>query len=253
MQQKSCNKQKYIKYMVSKNVLKQLGQLGQKKFRNQYELFSVEGKKAIATFLAHDYKLEHCFSIEKDIHNMFSAEIISVNDMKKLSNLSTPANHWAAFKVPQQKMFKTQSLNLALDGIRDPGNLGTIIRLCDWFGIHQLICSTDTVDCFNPKVVQASMGSLAKVHVYYVELPSFIQQHNLQAIGTDTQGEIYHAVTLPSSSVLIMGNEGQGLSDEVKSVLQKNISIPSYGTSAAESLNVAMATGILLSQFRKRG
>ena len=239
--------------MVSKNALKQLGQLGQLKFRKKQGLFAVEGKKAIATFLKHNFELAYCFTIEKDTQNNFEAEIITPIEMKRLSNLSTPANYWAAFKLPEDAAFEPQWLNLALDGIRDPGNLGTIIRLCDWFGIQHLICSADTVDCFNPKVVQASMGSLAKVHVHYVELPSFIQQHNLQAIGTDTQGEIYHAVTLPSSSVLIMGNEGQGLSDEVKSVLQKNISIPSYGTPAAESLNVAMATGILLSQFRKRG
>ena len=237
--------------MVSKNALKQLGQLGQKKFRKEHGLFAVEGNKAIATFLAHGFQLAHCFTVEKDSQNSLEAEIITANDMKKLSNLSTPAKYWAAFKLTQPNAFVPQTLNLALDGIRDPGNLGTIIRLCDWFGIHHLVCSTDTVDCFNPKVVQASMGSLAKVHVHYVDLSSFISQHNLVAIGTAMQGENIYSTTLPKKAILVMGNEGQGISKEVNSILKQNISIPSVGSPAAESLNVAMATGILLSEFRR--
>ena len=238
--------------MVSKNALKQLGQLGQKKFRKEHGLFAVEGTKSIATFLAHGFQLAHCFTVEKGSQNTLDAEIITANDIKKLSNLSTPAKYWAAFKLPQQKVYVPQRLNLALDGIRDPGNLGTIIRLCDWFGIHQLICSTDTVDCFNPKVVQASMGSLAKVQVQYVDLISIIKQHNLVAIGTDMQGENIYSTTLPKNAILVMGNEGKGISEEVNLILEQKISVPSYGTPAAESLNVAMATGILLSEFRRK-
>ncbi|MGB0279710.1 MAG: RNA methyltransferase [Flavobacteriaceae bacterium] len=238
--------------MVSKNALKQLGQLGQLKFRKKQGLFAVEGKKAIATFLKHNFELAYCFTIEKDTQNNFEAEIITPIEMKRLSNLSTPANYWAAFKLPEDAAFEPQWLNLALDGIRDPGNLGTIIRLCDWFGIQHLICSADTVDCFNPKVVQASMGSLANVHVHYVDLVSFLQQQNLAAVGTDMQGENLYAATLPPNAILVMGNEGQGISDNLKSVLQKNIAIPSFGVPAAESLNVAMATGILLSEFRRK-
>lgn len=238
--------------MVSKNALKQLGQLGQLKFRKKQGLFAVEGKKAIATFLKHNFELAYCFTIEKDTQNNFEAEIITPIEMKRLSNLSTPANYWAAFKLPKDAAFEPQWLNLALDGIRDPGNLGTIIRLCDWFGIQHLICSADTVDCFNPKVVQASMGSLANVHVHYVDLVSFLQQQNLAAVGTDMQGENLYAATLPPNAILVMGNEGQGISDNLKSVLQKNIAIPSFGVPAAESLNVAMATGILLSEFRRK-
>ncbi|MGB0274958.1 MAG: RNA methyltransferase [Flavobacteriaceae bacterium] len=238
--------------MVSKNALKQLGQLGQLKFRKKQGLFAVEGKKAIATFLKHNFELAYCFTIEKDTQNNFEAEIITPIEMKRLSNLSTPANYWAAFKLPENVAFEPQWLNLALDGIRDPGNLGTIIRLCDWFGIQHLICSADTVDCFNPKVVQASMGSLANVHVHYVDLVSFLQQQNLAAVGTDMQGENLYAATLPPNAILVMGNEGQGISDNLKSVLQKNIAIPSFGVPAAESLNVAMATGILLSEFRRK-
>lgn len=238
--------------MVSKNELKKLNQLGQKKIRKQHGLFSVEGNKAIATFLAHGFKLVHSFTVEKESQNSLDAEVITANDMKKLSNLSTPAKYWAAFKLPHPTTFVPQSFNLALDGIRDPGNLGTIIRLCDWFGIHQLICSIDTVDCYNPKVVQASMGSLAKVQVYYVDLMSFTQQHDLVVVGTDTVGESIYSTILPPNTVLVMGNEGKGLSEEVKLVMQKKITIPSGGIPAAESLNVAMATGILLSELRRK-
>ena len=238
--------------MVSKNVLKQLWQLRQKKFRKQYDLFAVEGKKAIATFLEHGFDLVHSFAIEKDTDNTIAVEMISANDMKKLSSLSTPTSHWAAFKLPLANTFAAQQLNLALDGIRDPGNMGTIIRLCDWFGIHQLICSADTVDCFNPKVVQASMGSLAKVHVHYVDLVTFVAEHNLVAVGTDMQGDNVYTTTLPANAVLVLGNEGQGISKAVKSILQQSVSIPSVGNPAAESLNVAMATAILLSEFGRK-
>ena len=238
--------------MVSKNELKHLGQLGQKKFRKQLGLFSVEGTKAIAAFLAHDFELVCHYVIQKRVQNDVPTEIITPNDMKKLSNLSTPSNCWAAFKLPHQISFVPQKLNLALDGIRDPGNLGTIIRLCDWFGIHQLVCSTDTVDCFNPKVVQASMGSLAKVHVHYVELKPFISQHGLIAVGSDMKGENIYTAALPANAILIVGNEGKGISAKVTSILQKNIMIPSIGKPAAESLNAAMATAILLSEFARK-
>jgi len=237
--------------MVSKNELKQLSQLGQKKLRKQLELFPVEGKKAIATFVANGYEKTHCFTLEK--HDDFQSQIVSETIMKKLSNLSTAPALWAAFKLPKEAAFVQQTLNLALDGIRDPGNLGTIIRLCDWFGVHHLVCSTDTADCYNPKVVQASMGSLAKVKLHYVDLPSFIQQHKLTAVGTEMQGDSVYAAKLPPNPILIMGNEGKGISDAVKSIIKKNIAIPSYGMPAAESLNVAMATGIILSEFRRKG
>jgi len=142
---------------------------------------------------------------------------------------------------------------VALDGIRDPGNLGTIIRLCDWFGIAHVLCSTDTADCFNPKVVQASMGSLAKVHVHYVDLAQFVRQHNLAVIGTDMKGINLYEAQMPPKAVLVMGNEGHGISDEIQALCSQTIRIPNYGTPAAESLNVAMATGIILSELTRRG
>ena len=236
--------------MVSKNELKQLAQLGQKKYRKQHGLFAVEGKKAVTTFLSNGFELTHCFAL--DAHVGYSSTVISHAAMKKLSNLNTPPSIWAAFALPQQHLFSPTSINLALDGIRDPGNLGTIIRLCDWFGLPHLVCSLDTVDCFNPKVVQASMGSLAKVQVHYVDLPSFMQEHHLIPVCTTMTGENIYSTNLPDKTILIVGNEGQGISNEVSSVSQKNITIPSFGKPAAESLNAAMATSILLSEIKRR-
>lgn len=239
--------------MVSKNVLKQLAQLGQKKFRQQRGFFAVEGRKAIETFYAHGFEMAYCFSLEPQrIHNV-SAVIISASDMKKLSNLTTPPQLWAAFTLPKPQAFAVQNINIALDGIRDPGNLGTIIRLCDWFGVQHILCSLDTVDCYNPKVVQASMGSLANVHVHYGHLPEMFLKHNLIAVGTSAKGENMYKAALPSPAVFVLGNEGQGISEAVASHVDHNIRIPSLGNPAAESLNVAMATAIVLSEYTRKG
>jgi len=240
--------------MVSKNELKRLAQLGQKKFREQSGLFPVEGKKAIATFHQNGFEIKYCFSIETSQIGELETTTISTSEMKKLSNLSSPPNVWAAFSFPKSFDFALQNINIALDGIRNPGNLGTIIRLCDWFGVAHLLCSTDTVDCFNPKVVQASMGSLARVQLHYVDLLETFDRYDLFPVGTHTSGKSVYDTEIPQNAVLIMGNEGQGISERVSTKIKENISIPSYGNPAAESLNVAMVTGIMLAEFsRKRG
>jgi TrmH family RNA methyltransferase len=238
--------------MVSKNELKQLAQLGQKKFREQRALFPVEGKKAITTFHQNGFEMKYCFSLETAQIGGVDATKINVSDMKKLSNLTTPPNIWAAFSIPKPTHFAPQNINIALDGIRNPGNLGTIIRLCDWFGIAHLLCSLDTVDCFNPKVVQASMGSLAHVQLHYVDLLDAFNTYELLPVGTDTNGENIYNATVPQNGVLVMGNEGQGISDRITAEIKENISIPAFGTPAAESLNVAVATGIILAEFSRR-
>ena len=238
--------------MVSKNELKQLSQLGQKKFREQRGLFPVEGKKAIATFHQNGFEMRYCFSLEIAQIGGVAATTISASDMKKLSNLSAPPNVWAAFSLPNPADFASQNINIALDGIRNPGNLGTIIRLCDWFGIAHLLCSSDTVDCFNPKVVQASMGSLARVQLHYIDLLDAFDKYGLTPIGTDTNGKNMYNAAIPKNAVLVMGNEGQGISEAITTEIKENISIPAYGNPAAESLNVAMATGIILAEFSRR-
>lgn len=146
----------------------------------------------------------------------------------------------------------SNSLKVALDAIRDPGNLGTIIRLCDWFGITQLICSTDTVDCYNPKVVQASMGSLARVEVEYVDLKDYLSNTKLPVYGAFMDGESIYKESLPQEGILVMGNEANGVHPEIEALVNKRISIPRFGElQETESLNVATATAIILSEFKR--
>ena len=148
--------------------------------------------------------------------------------------------------------FEQKELTLVLDGIQDPGNLGTIIRLCDWFGIEFLVCSRDTADCFNPKVVQSSMGSLARVQVVYTDLKYFLKEQQAVSYGALLEGENVYQTGLSEKAVLVMGNEGKGISPEIAEIMDKKIHIPQFGVDQeTESLNVGTATAILLSEFRR--
>jgi TrmH family RNA methyltransferase len=177
---------------------------------------------------------------------------ISETELKKVSTLKSPNKALGLFKIPKEKALQNSGLTIALDAINDPGNLGTIIRLCDWFGITQLVCSKDTVDCYNQKVVQASMGSLTRVSIHYTDLENYITKSNLDTFIADMDGENVYKTKLPKEGILIMGNEANGVSEEIKSLLQYKISIPRFGeTQETESLNVATATAILLSEFKR--
>ena len=145
-------------------------------------------------------------------------------------------------------------LMLALDGVQDPGNLGTIIRTCDWFGVHDIVCSKDTADCYNPKVVQATMGALARVRIHYVDLPEWLAEQEKPIIGTLLEGRDMYECALPKEGIIVMGNEGNGISQEVRKLITHPIRIPSYPKNAetSESLNVSIATAIVLAEFRRR-
>ena len=173
-------------------------------------------------------------------------------ELKKISSLKTPNKVLALFKIPSEKKVNSSGLIVALDTINDPGNLGTIIRLCDWFGVEQLVCSKETVDCYNTKVVQASMGSLTRVSTSYLNLPEYLKTVSIPIYIADMNGVNIHKTNLPTSAVLVMGNEANGISDTLKSLISNKISIPRYGDSMqVESLNVATATAILLNEFRR--
>ena len=179
--------------------------------------------------------------------------LISETDLKRISFLTTPNKALAIFKIPQPKPIEVNGLIVALDAVRDPGNLGTIIRICDWFGIKELICSTETVDCFNPKVVQATMGSITRVNITYVNLIHFLKDTKLPVYGAFMEGENVYNTQLPENGILVMGNEANGISKEVEAIITNKISIPRFGAlQETESLNVATATAILLSEFRRR-
>ena len=240
--------------MVSKNQIKLITSLQQKKYRNANKLFFAEGVKGIEELLESNFELEHLYTTQNNFDTVSKEKktIISENDLKKISALATPNSCLAIFKMPEEKLIIENGLILALDSIRDPGNLGTILRLCDWFGIQQVLCSKETVDLFNPKVVQATMGSIARVNLNYVDLNKFLQQTKLPIYGTFMDGENIYKSSLSQDGIIIMGNEANGISEELEKLVQNRITIPRFGeVQKTESLNVATATAIVLSEFRR--
>jgi len=237
--------------MLTKNQIKLISSLNQKKFRIQQQLFKVEGVKGIEEFLNSRFQLHQLFTTEA-IFN-YDTIIISEAELKKISSLKTPNKAVALFKIPEPKPIDNSKLIVALDDVRDPGNLGTIIRLCDWFGVKDLVCSPETVDCFNSKVVQATMGSLARVNINYLNLKVFLKSSKLQTFGTFMDADNVYKENLPENGILILGNEANGISPSIEALVTKKIGIPRFGDlQSTESLNVATATAILLSEFKRR-
>lgn len=239
---------------ISKNQLKLITSLSQKKYRQKHKLFIAEGVKVVNELLNSPFKLHQLYATSDFLvdDSINQVQHISETDLKKISNLKSPNKVLALFEIPLVKEIKNHGLILALDGINDPGNLGTIIRLCDWFGIETLICSKDTVDCYNPKVVQSTMGSLTRISIHYTNLTEFLSSQNLPTFIADMDGENVYDSNLPKEGILIMGNEANGMSDDVRKEVTNVLSIPRFGnTQKTESLNVATATAILLSEFRR--
>ena len=240
--------------MITKNEIKLIGSLHQKKGRNQHQLFIAEGQKLIAELLDAEYELYQVFETESLFEKVSDAnkKNISIEDLKKISCLSTPNNCLAVFKIANAKLEQEGGLKVVLDDIRDPGNLGTIIRLCDWFGVTDLICSVETVDVYNPKVVQATMGSLARVNVIYADLENYLHSKTIPIYGTFMDGKTVYQEDLAQEAFLILGNEANGISKNIEKLVTNKISIPRFGSSQkTESLNVATAAGIFLSEFRR--
>ena len=256
---------------ISKAQIKLVRSLQQKKFRDELGLFVAEGNKCVEE-LRKSFELVHLYR---------EGENATRTEIEQMSGLRTPQGVVGVFKkksyseaVLQQSGLTAErsyspedGLVLALDGIQDPGNLGTIIRTCDWFGVHDIVCSLDTADCYNPKVVQATMGALARVRVHYVDLPAWlkelkIQKSKLKIFGTLLEGkDMYNVLqssinrtsSIVQSSIIIMGNEGNGISAAVRQLVSHPIRIPSYPKNAetSESLNVSIATAIVLAEFRR--
>ena len=237
---------------LSNNHQKLITSLSQKKYRQKHQLFIAEGVKVIEEFLKSSYEVEILFSTDPYFSFLDCFVQVTNQELKKISSLKTPNKVLALFKIPSEKKVNSSGLIVALDTINDPGNLGTIIRLCDWFGVEQLVCSKETVDCYNTKVVQASMGSLTRVSTSYLNLPEYLKTVSIPIYIADMNGVDIHKTKLPASAVLVMGNEANGISDTLKNLISNKISIPRYGDSMqVESLNVATATAILLNEFRR--
>jgi len=245
--------------MLSKSQISLLQSLQHKKIRREHGLFLVEGYKSVNEFIHSAYQIEtiyHTSTIAPKLLNLsqkINFEEISLNIIEKISTLKTPQDVIALVKIPAWPPLHYTTLqkkfSLVLDGIQDPGNMGTIIRTADWFGIDQVICSEDSVEVYNPKVVQATMGSLSRINVHYTDLATIIPQINLPVFGALLEGENIYNTQFGTEGLLIMGNEGNGLRPEIKALINKAITIPRAGN--AESLNVAIATAICCSEIQR--
>lgn len=212
----------------------------------------VEGNKTIKEIPSSGYRIKEIFSVNSDSLSVESSLItkISPSELKKISFLQHPKDSVAVCELKEERIVENNLTQLVLDGIQDPGNLGTIIRLADWFGIPQIICSEDTVDLYNPKVIQASMGSFLRVNLVYQNLENFMHESDAAIIGTDMDGVSFYDYPFPTQFNLVLGNEGNGIRPEIEKLLTDKITIPRFGKSqATESLNVSMAAGIILGQI----
>lgn len=256
--------------MISKNTIKLIRSLEQRKFRKAEGLFVAEGNKLVEDNMS-SMKCQKLVATSEWLAThpeaiRLSEECLEVTkeEMSKVSLMQTPQEVLGVFYIPSHKadvnlsLLGKDSLLVALDCVQDPGNLGTIIRLCDWFGIRDIICSTGTADCYSPKVIQATMGAIARVRVHYVDLPSYLskaREAGTAIYGTFLEGTNIYQTNLTPNGIIVMGNEGQGISEAVGQQVTKKLNIPSYPVDSltSESLNVGIATAITVAEFRRRG
>jgi len=238
--------------LISKSQIKLIRSLQQKKYRSKLKLFVAEGPKVINELLTAKFKLHSLYVTVEDLFTEVNSEIISDEEISKISFLKNANNSVAVFTIPEQKKPKKEGITLLLDSIRDPGNLGTIIRLSDWFNVSNIICSLDSVDCFNPKVIQATMGSISRVSISYCDLTEYLSLNDLPVYAGTMDGKNIYKEKLPENAIVILGNESNGISDTLLNFTTHKIGIPRFGNNhQTESLNVAVATAILFSEFKR--
>ncbi|ADX67381.1 tRNA/rRNA methyltransferase (SpoU) [Weeksella virosa DSM 16922] len=236
--------------MLTKNAMKIITSLGSKKYRQKYNLFVVEGVKNVKEVLKSNITVKELYTTNQnfDAKGNLPVHYLSPNELKKISFLSTPNECLAVCEIPPQRSIApVKGLTLVLDTINDPGNLGTIIRLADWFGITQIICSKESVDVYNPKVIMSTMGSFARVAVHYTDILEVIENYKYPILGAFMEGESIFQFPFPENAMLVMGSEAHGISKAVEDKITNKISIPAIGKQT-ESLNVAMATSIIVGE-----
>jgi TrmH family RNA methyltransferase len=242
--------------MISKNQQKLIQSLKLKKNRNKTSLFVAEGEKVVIELINSNIKIHSIYCLPSFISKIkVDKDIITeINEreLDKISNLKNANQVIALFEIPKfERTRQSDELILALDDIRDPGNLGTIIRLADWYGISTILCSNSTVDAFNPKVIMATMGSISRVEIVYCNLAYELSRVDKPIYGAFLEGENIYKTSKNDNSILVIGNESNGISSEIEKLITNKITIPQFGTlKETESLNAAVATGILLSEFK---
>lgn len=242
--------------MISKNQLKRLRALGQKKQRKAHGLFLVQGEKNVLelanstlsvkqVFATAEFLAEHRRELEG-----FECIEASLDELTKASTLVSNNAAIAVVYTPNVEIPEAQGMMIALDGVSDPGNLGTIIRVADWYGIKHIVASTDCADPYNPKTISATMGSFGRVMVSQLDLPRYLEQASLPVYGAFLEGESVHKTDFAAEGILLMGSESHGIREQAAKFVTDKITIPAFG--GAESLNVAMATGIILDNLRRQ-
>ena len=246
--------------MLSKSQIRLLTSLQHKKFRKQIGLFIVEGLKSVSEFLQSSYQVQQVVGLPdmlaklgKIPHNIKSFEA-SEADMQRISALTTQAGVLAVVSIPEEKpldnLILKNRFTMVLDDVQDPGNLGTIIRTADWFGFKRIVCSIGTVDAYNPKTVQASMGSLARVRVHYMTLEPLLSRKDVPVYGAVLNGNSLYKTTFGTEGVVVLGNEGKGISKEVMECISVPVTIPKVG--GAESLNVALSAALFFAEIARK-
>ena len=241
--------------MISKNQIKFVKSLQKKKFRLESKCFVVESSKNVNEILNSNYKIQQIYAtknwIEKyNIRDDVSINQVNQNELQRISSLKTASDVLAVVYIPLEKNdFDFSRINIVLDDVKDPGNLGTIIRICDWFGVKNIYCSQETVDVYNPKVIQSTMGSITRVDVIYTDIRKMIQEVdiNVKVYGAVMDGNNINKIQVNEDSLIVFGNESNGISKEIKNLISERITINKVGD--AESLNVAVAAAIILNKF----
>ena len=246
--------------MLSKAQISLITSLQHKKFRTQHNLFVVEGIKSVLEFIHSSYKISKIFATAEaaaklgKIPQNIKLDELTDAEFNKISGLKNPQGALALVEIPHFDQLQLTNLkgkhSLILDDVQDPGNLGTIIRTAEWFGIENIICSIGTVDAYNPKVVQATMGSLSRIKIHYLDLEEFILKNNLPIFGALLNGESIYETNFGDEGFIMMGNEGNGIRESLIPKVDKAVTIPRVGN--AESLNVAVATTIFCSELTRQ-
>lgn len=237
--------------MISKNQIKFVRQLEQKKYRKKEGLFVAEGPKVVGDLLRAGFKAHTIFATSEWGSQGQTFQEVSDEELRRVSFLQHPQRVLALFFIPTESVPSVSSLSLALDDVQDPGNLGTIIRIADWFGIDTIYCSENTADAWSPKVVQATMGSIARVNIIYTDLQELISKAQVPVYGTLLDGQDIYTQELSKEGIIVMGNEGNGISAPIRKLINRRLLIPQFHE-GPESLNVAIATAITCSEFRRR-
>ena len=237
--------------MITKNQIKLIKSLRLKKNRIQSGFFVAEGEKIVDELLKSDLEAVNIFSISEKYKNLKNYISINSTQLKQISNLKSPNNVLGIFKIPANKKIDFNLNIVALEEINDPGNLGTIIRLCDWFGIKNIICSQNSVDCYNPKVVQSSMGSISRVSISYMEFDNLISSVSYNTVAADLHGKSLKEHIFSKNQIIFFGNESNGFSQKVSSNIKTKITIQRYNDNV-ESLNLASSVAIILSELKNQ-